>query len=157
MKIIKRKTSELIPYPNNPRKHPEEQILALMKAITEFGFDQPIVMGVDGVIIKGHGRHIAAQRLGMAFVPVVVKTVTANEARLLRVSDNEVVSGDWDYHALKQETNALFDAGMSLELTGFSMKELNDLPDEAKIAIPTALDTKVNATTHQCKHCGYVF
>lgn len=157
MKIVLRPIGSITPYDKNPRHHPEAQVEALAKAIQEFGFDQPIVVDPQGVIIKGHGRYMAALLLKLKEVPVVEKAVTENEARLLRIADNEQVSKDWDYHALKQETDELVGGGMELETIGFTVEALAELDIPEQVPPTKAPDNGVRATTHTCKHCGYHF
>lgn len=161
MKLVYLPLKDLVPYENNPRRHPEEQVVALMKAITEFGFDQPIVVTPNNVIIKGHGRFEAAKRLGLDVVPVVVKAITETEAKFLRVVDNEVVSKDWDYHALSTEADALQAQGFDLEATGFTVDALSDLLDSpgehAATETQPATYSVPPTPKRTCKHCGYKF
>lgn len=145
----------LEPYQNNARRHPERQVEALALAITEFGFDQPIVVGPDMVIIKGHGRLQAALKLGLTTVPVVVREITDNEARLLRVADNEAVSDQWDLTALQGEMAMLGDLGFNMQLTGFSMEEVETILAELPVATTTVEEVDPLVTSHQCGNCGY--
>lgn len=157
MKIEQKNVKDLIPYEKNSRKHPEEQIIALMKAITEFGFDQPIVVDTGMVIIKGHGRLEAAKRLGMKKVPVIVKAIDENEAKLMRVTDNEVVSGEWDYHALAQEVGSLEGSSMDIEATGFTLEALSSLPEAPVLKDEVVASIKLAVPKRTCTHCGYKF
>jgi len=72
--IVWKDINSLIPYVSNTKKHPDSQIDKLAGAIAEFGFDQPIVVDGDGVIIKGHGRLLASKKLQLNQVPVLVRT-----------------------------------------------------------------------------------
>ena len=158
MKIIYRDVGTIKPYEKNSRHHPPEQIEALAKAIKEFGFDQPIVIDIHGVIIKGHGRLEAAKLAGMTKVPCIIKVMPENEAKLLRVADNEVVSGAWDYHALALELETLNTSGVDLmEATGFSVGALNDLPEAVQEAVSKTSTISVVAPKRVCNHCGYKF
>ena len=114
------------PYEGNAKIHTDEQVAAIAKSIEKFGFDQPIVVDGAGVIIKGHGRHLAAQHLGMAKVPVIVRMdLTANEASASRLADNRVAVGDVDTNLLNKELEAIADADDELlDAMGFSEKEL---------------------------------
>lgn len=155
MKIAYLHPKTLIPYAKNSKEHPERQIKELMATIKEFGFDQPIVVDQDMVIIKGHGRREAALRLKLTEVPVVIREISETEAKFLRVADNEVASGDWDAHALRHEMKALSTSGFDLNLTGFEIEEremiLSDLPTKGTgdIEIPAL------KTSHQCGKCNY--
>lgn len=157
MKLTYLPIDSLVPYDKNPRRHPEEQIVALMQAIKEFGFDQPIVVTPNRVIIKGHGRLEAAKRLALTEVPVVVKAISDTDAKFLRVLDNEVVSNDWDYHALDLEVGALQDSGFDVTLTGFNLQELEDLPDTVTQSLADSREPALSVPHRTCNHCGYKF
>ena len=114
------------PYGDNAKIHEQEQVEAIAKSIKTFGFDQPIVVDGAGVIIKGHGRHLAAKHLGMEKVPVIVRMdLTANEAAASRLADNRVAVGDVDTNLLNKELEAIAEADDELlQAMGFSDKEL---------------------------------
>lgn len=117
-----RDIESITPYVNNIKKHPTEQIDKIAGAIAEFGFDQPIVVDGDGVIIKGHGRREAALRLGLKKVPVIVRTdLTPAQVKAARIADNKVAESDWDIDALKLEFDALQDLDYDQDLTGFDV------------------------------------
>src|SRR5262245_29803332 len=92
------KLDQIKPYDRNARQHPEVQIELLAKLMTKHGVDQPIVVDEDGVILKGHGRRLAAIKAGFNEFPVVVhKGLCDTEKRGLRIADNKVtLLGDWD-------------------------------------------------------------
>jgi ParB-like nuclease domain len=71
---VRRAIAELVPYTNNARTHSDTQVAQLARSIEEFGFTVPILVDTDGVVIAGHGRLLAAKRLGIAEVPVMVAT-----------------------------------------------------------------------------------
>lgn len=141
----------LVPYENNPKNHPPEQIEAIATNIKNTGFDQPIVVDQNLVIIKGHGRRLAAMHLGMAQVPVLVRNVSNADARLNRVLDNKLTSREYDLGALRDDLMHLQTVGL-LELA---------LHDEASIPIAEALPStpEINlfslATDHKCPKCQY--
>lgn len=157
MKIIYRDVNKLVPYAKNSRHHPPEQIEALAAAIKEFGFDQPIVIDINNVIIKGHGRLAAAKMAGLKEVPVIIKVMSENEAKLLRVADNEVVSDAWDYHALALEVSTLEGSGLNIEAVGFTMEEMKAMPEEVQLAASKVATINVTAPKRVCEHCGYKF
>jgi ParB-like chromosome segregation protein Spo0J len=72
---VRRAIAELVPYTNNARTHSDTQVAQLARSIEEFGFTVPILVDTDGVVIAGHGRLLAAKRLGIAEVPVMVAIV----------------------------------------------------------------------------------
>lgn len=121
--------ARLRPYKNNAKLHPPEQVEFLVRAITRYGFDVPIVVNKRGVIIKGHGRWLAAQKLNMATVPVVVKTnlSSAQEAEA-RIADNRVTEYGWDFEALRLELKTFEGTkGFDPSFTGFSLAQLGEL------------------------------
>ena len=84
-------TDKLIPYARNARTHSDAQVAQIAASIAEFGWTNPILAGSDGVIVAGHGRLAAAQKLGLASVPVVVLDhLTATQRRALVIADNRI-------------------------------------------------------------------
>ena len=129
-----RDPSSLIPYINNAKTHPAEQIAKIAASIAAFGFDQPIVIDEQGIIIKGHGRLEASLRLGLNSVPVVIRTdLTPSEVKAARLADNKTAESPWDEELLRLELGALQEHGFDLEITGFTDDELEALlqgPDQ---------------------------
>ncbi|TDQ41877.1 site-specific DNA-methyltransferase [Tepidicella xavieri] len=122
-------TAKLIPYARNARTHSEEQVVQIAASIAEFGFTNPILAGSDGVIIAGHGRLAAAQKLGLEVVPVVVLDhLTPTQRRALVIADNRIAeNAGWDDAMLRIELEALQLEGFDLDLTGFDADALADL------------------------------
>lgn len=117
---------KIIPYPNNPRTHPADQITLLAKLFVKHGVDQPIVVDEDGFILKGHGRRMAAVEAGMRSFPVVQHVgLSENDKKAMRLADNQValLSG-WDTNLLRLELTDLKAAGFDMELIGFSGVQL---------------------------------
>lgn len=112
----------LIPYDLNVKKHDKEQVSRIVQAISRFGFDQPIVVDKNGLIIKGHGRRLAAIELGMKTVPVWCRRdLSADEVRAARLADNRVAISDIDPEMLRLELGDL-----EADLSGiFDLKELD--------------------------------
>jgi DNA modification methylase len=120
-----RDPQSLIPYNSNAKTHPVEQIAKIAASIAEFGFDQPIVIDGQGIVIKGHGRREASLRLGLKIVPVVVRTdLTPSEVKAARLADNKTAESPWDEQLLHLELAGLQEQGFDLELTGFSAEEV---------------------------------
>ena len=115
MQIVEKRIDEITPYDNNPRIN-DAGVDAVAESIREFGFRQPIVTDADGVIIVGHTRYKAAQKLGLEKVPVLVADdMTDEQARAYRLADNK--TGEltaWDFEALETELDEIFDIDMSL-------------------------------------------
>lgn len=128
MKIEQWALSRIKPYDKNPRIN-AGAVDAVATSIREFGFRQPIIVDADGVIICGHTRLKAAQKLGLNEVPVHVATgLSPEQVKAYRIADNK--SGelaDWDFDLLPIELLSLEDAGFDLNLLGFSAAELSDI------------------------------
>lgn len=102
-------TAKLVPYARNARTHSEEQVAQIAASIVEFGFTNPILAGSDGVIVAGHGRLAAAQKLGLDTVPVVVLDhLTPTQRRALIIADNRIAeNAGWDDAMLRIELQSL--------------------------------------------------
>jgi len=128
MKIELRKLSDIKPYENNPRLN-DDAVDAVAASLREFGFRQPIVVDTEGVIICGHTRWKAAQKLGLEKVPVhVAKDLTAEQIKAYRIADNQTASlAEWNYDLLPIELGELQAANYDLGLLGFDQDELAKL------------------------------
>ncbi len=122
-------TEKLIPYARNSRTHNDEQIAQIVASIKEFGFTNPILIGDDDVIIAGHGRLMAAQRLGMTEVPVIrLPHLTETQRRALVIADNKIaLNAGWDEEMLHLEMEELSELDFDLNLLGFNPNELNEI------------------------------
>jgi ParB-like chromosome segregation protein Spo0J len=119
---------QIKPYPQNAKRHPDRQIELLAKQIA-YGFDQPIVVDKNLVIIKGHGRLLASQKLGLKSVPVIVRDdLTESQVKAARIADNKLAETDWDMDLLAQELESLQD-DFILDDLGFNQEELERLLD----------------------------
>jgi len=127
MKIEMVPIERVIPYARNPRVNTEKAISAVAGSLKQFGFRQPIVVDHEMVIVVGHTRLLAAQRLGMKEVPVhVAEGLTAEEIKAYRITDNKVAEfSEWDEGLLKLEMVDLQNAGYPLLETGFEMHEID--------------------------------
>lgn len=126
-------TTKLVPYAINARTHTDAQVAQIAASIAEFGFTNPILAGSDGVIVAGHGRLAAAQKLGLDVVPVVILDhLTPTQRRALVIADNRIAEkAGWDNEILSLEFDDLSELGFDLDLTGFSADEIAALmPDE---------------------------
>ena len=119
----------LLPYAANARTHPDEQIAQIAGSIAEFGFNVPCLVDERGVLIAGHGRLLAARRLGLAEVPVLrLDHLTDAQARAFRIADNRIaINAAWDEELLAAELARLKEDGADLELLGFADDELDRL------------------------------
>ncbi len=122
-------TEKLVPYARNARTHSEEQVAQIAASIVEFGFTNPILAGSDGVIVAGHGRLAAAQKLGLDSVPVVVLDhLTPTQRRALIIADNRIAeNAGWDDAMLRIELQSLQEDGFNLDITGFDADALAEI------------------------------
>ena len=122
-------TDKLVPYARNARTHSEVQVAQIAASIVEFGFTNPILAGSDGVIVAGHGRLAAAQKLGLDTVPVVVLDhLTPTQRRALIIADNRIAeNAGWDDAMLRIELQSLQEDGFNLDITGFDADALAEL------------------------------
>lgn len=114
------------PYPRNARTHPAEQITLLAALFKRHGVDQPIVVDDDGIILKGHGRHLAAIEAGLTHFPVVQRIGMSDaEKRALRIEDNQVgLMSSWDAELIRSEIAILRAEDYPISLLGFGDVEL---------------------------------
>lgn len=141
MEIIQIKTSQLIPYENNPRQN-KDAVPAVMKSIQEFGFKVPIVIDKNNVIVAGHTRVMAAQKLGMDSVPcIIADDLTDEQIRAFRLADNKTAElADWDLDLLGKELAGI--TGIDMTQFGFEVEseeigdKLETEPYSMKVNIP---------------------
>src|SRR6185437_2990404 len=143
MEVEMRPIGSIKPHENNPRVN-DAGVEAVAASIREYGFRQPIVVDEQDVIIVGHTRFKAAQKLGLAEVPVhAARGLTAAQARAYRIADNQTATlSQWDDDKLPLELLALQDVNFDLSLTGFSADELQALlapPPNAGLADPNEI------------------
>ncbi|CAB4202898.1 putative methylase [uncultured Caudovirales phage] len=124
--------TRLVPYARNSRTHSDEQISQLAASIKEWGWTTPVLVDEDGSIIAGHGRTLAAQRLKMTEVPVMVaKGWSDAKKRAYVLADNKLaMNAGWDNEMLALELGEIGDLGFDLDLTGFTADEIAALTPE---------------------------
>ncbi len=140
LKIKMTPVAQLVPYAANARTHSEQQIAQIAASITEFGFTNPILTGAANIIIAGHGRLLAAQKLGIDKVPVIVlEHLDEAQRRALVIADNKLAeNAGWDEELLRVELAALDDLDFDLDLMGFSDEELENLLGDPDLALGEA-------------------
>ena len=147
----------LVPYARNSRTHSEAQVAQIAASIREFGFTNPVLIDADGGIIAGHGRVMAARKLGLKDVPcIALGHLTAAQRKAYIIADNKLaLNAGWDEELLAVEFADLKDAGFDLELTGFAAGELVT-PDfqPGSEEDQGRLDEKAKAV---CPNCGHEF
>ena len=116
--------AEITPYKQNNRKHSELQVERISKSIKDFGFNQPLVLDQDKTVLVGHGRLLAAQRLGIDVLPcLVVKGLTEAKKRAYRILDNKLQNdSEWDFEALELELEFLEE--QNFDLTPWGLEDL---------------------------------
>ena len=134
MQIIDKKIGEIKPYEKNPRKN-DNAVDAVASSISQFGFKNPIVIDGNNVIICGHTRYKAAQKLGLEKVPcVVADDLTEEQIKAYRLADNKVSElAEWDIDLLGEELDGIFDIDMSdfgFDLTEEEEEETEIIEDE---------------------------
>lgn len=133
--ITQRKVDELIPYVRNSRTHSDEQVAQIAASIKEFGWTNPILVDGEGVIIAGHGRLMAARKLGYSEVPTIeLRDLTDAQKKAYVIADNRLaLNAGWDNEMLTLELGELAAEGYNLDLLGFDTKELDALLDRKSV------------------------
>ena len=157
LEFFYKKVSDLIPYVNNARTHSDDQVVQLASSIKEYGFIAPIVISEDGGVLAGHGRLLAAKKLGIEEVPCVVEShLTEIQKKGYILADNRLsLDAGWDDELLKIELQTLKDNDVDLALTGFDEEEINNLlgmndnvvESTTKEDDPVKIDKDVEPTT----------
>jgi DNA modification methylase len=132
LQIKYKKIGDLIPYANNSRTHSEEQVTQIASSIKEFGWTNPVLLDGENGIIAGHGRVMAAKKLGYEEVPTIeLAGLSEHQKKAYIIADNKLsLNAGWDEAILKLEIGELQDAGYDLSLTGFNDKELKQFTAE---------------------------
>lgn len=142
-------TEAIKPYQQNPRIHKSKQVEQIAKSITQFDFNNPILTDEKNVIIGGHGRLLAAQKLGLTEVPVIrLLHLSEAQKRAYRIADNKLTeNGQWDVDLLKLEFSELekLSLDFSLDLTGFDIADIDIILDDSLTDKNTKIDEKANA------------
>jgi len=152
-------TDKLVPYINNAKLHPEDQVGKIASSIKNFGFRQPLVVDKQNEVIAGHGRLQAAKKLGMEQVPCVrADDLSKAQVKALRLSDNRTAQSDWDWSLVQVELEELQGLDFDIALTGFDEGEINSILDNES-SIPDDnkdLDEDAMAETeNECPKCGF--
>ena len=133
-KIELRRVDSLKPYPGNARSHSKRQVRQIASSIQRWGFTNPVLISTDDEIIAGHGRVMAAKELGLREIPTLrLSHLSAAERRAYIIADNKLaLNAGWDSEILAIELQALVDVEFDVELTGFSLAEIDLTLDQAK-------------------------
>ena len=153
-------TDDLIPYARNSRTHSEAQVAKIAASIREFGFLNPIITDGANGIVAGHGRVLAAQKLGLESLPCIeAGHLTDAQRRAYVIADNRLaLDAGWDNELLKVELQDLDGQGFDLSITGFDIGELTALFDEPNFEPGTEDDQgKLDELAPKivtCPHCA---
>jgi hypothetical protein len=140
--------TRLRPYPGNARVHSKKQIRQIADSIQRFGFTNPVLISDDGEIIAGHGRVEAAKVLGMKSVPTLrLSHLDAAQRRAYVIADNKLaLNAGWHRELLAIELQGLIDLEFDVEVTGFSLAEIDFVLDEAQESAPDPDQPAENST-----------
>jgi hypothetical protein len=143
LEIIYRELSGLRPFERNARRHSRKQLAQLSASIEKFGFTNPVLITDDDRILAGHGRVEAAKLLGMTEVPTVrLSQMTEIDRRAYVIADNKLaLNAGWDTEVLAGEMQALIEIGFDVELTGFSLAEIDVTIAEVEQSKPSGEDS----------------
>ena len=133
----------LTPYAHNARTHSDAQIAQIAASIAEFGFTNPVLVDTNAGIIAGHGRLLAARKLGWSEIPVIVLDhLSETQKRAYVLADNKLATlAGWDEEVLRIELVELQEQDVALDLLGFSESELADLLAEEEAPAAAAEET----------------
>ena len=146
----------LTPYERNAKKHPAEQVNIIANSIKEFGFRQPIVIDKDNVVVIGHGRLLAAQKLKLSEVPCVrADDLSTAQINALRLADNKTNESEWDFSLLEAE---LEDLELVFDMTKFGFDDTGNQSYAGESAIEySPEDFADDKFKHECPKCGFRF
>lgn len=162
MQIIEKPIEEIQPYEDNPR-HNEGAVDAVAASIKEFGFKVPVILDDNGVVIAGHTRILAAQKLGLMSVPCIVASdLSPEQVKAFRLADNKVAEiATWDNAKLAEELTALAKTDIDMELFSFDLSEFSISPaaedDDFEVVVPEEPRAKVGDIYQLGRHrimCG---
>ena len=153
MEIVMRKVSELTPYEKNAKTHDAKQVENVANSIRRFGWQQPIVIDENGVVVIVHCRLMAAKKLKLKEVPVtVVSGLTEDEIKELRIADNKTNESPWDLNLLAEDIEGLDFEGFDLDFGVDNITEVEAIDLEDGQSKP-----KQDGTPVHCPKCGFVF
>src|ERR1700724_3100008 len=144
----------LKPYPRNARRHSKAQIKQIAASIERFGFSNPVLVADTGESVAGHGRVAAAKLLGIDTVPAVrLSHLSEVERRAYVIADNKLaLNAGWDREMLAIEVQGLVDLDFEIELTGFSLAEVDIVLDEARESATDSADASIEDNIPTYRH-----
>ena len=164
--IVSRRVDDLIPYIKNSRTHSDAQVAQIAASVREFGWTNPVLVDGENGIIAGHGRILAARKLGMDEVPCIeLAGLTDTQRRAYIIADNKLaLNAGWDDELLAIELHELNAADFDMALIGFDAGELSaamgldSLPDQNE---PESSSKEIDPDDYKmgcmCPKCGFEF
>ena len=172
-RVERRSVNDLLPYARNARTHSDEQVAQIAASIREWGWTTPVLVDESGGIIAGHGRVMAARKLGITEVPVMVAVGwSEQQKRAYVLADNKLaLNAGWDMEMLALELGDLAGAGFDMNLTGFSEDELaalvidktegltdpDDVPEPPAVPVSRPGDVWLLGAYFECEKCSKHF
>lgn len=162
LEVINISVDDLIPYANNSRTHDDAQVAQIATSIREFGFTNPILIDGEGGIIAGHGRLMAARKLGLDTVPcITLDNLTDTQKKAYIIADNKLaLNAGWDEELLEGELQALHADSFDMGLLGFSAQEL-ELSMGIELDAPESSSREIDTDDYnmgcKCPKCGFEF
>ncbi|MWN31001.1 MULTISPECIES: ParB/Srx family N-terminal domain-containing protein [unclassified Gilliamella] len=160
LKITYKKVSDLKKHIKNSRTHSDDQIQQIINSIIEFGWTNPILIDENDIIIAGHGRLDAAEKLNLDEAPcVVLSGLTDVQKKAYLIADNQLaLNAGWDFDILQAEIAELTLSDFDISLLGFSDSELNNMNSKTEIDYPDSFsECDETNLTHKCPRCGFEY
>jgi ParB-like chromosome segregation protein Spo0J len=144
------------PYSGNPRIHPDSQIEKLVISIQQFGFVQPLLIDGEFNLIAGHGRLIAAKKIGMAQVPsIVIDHLSEREKKALVITDNKLSElSKWDFEKLADEVSELVGLDFDVDNLGFDEQEIESLLQDEPDLLPASAPKTIHVESYDRVESG---
>ena len=162
MEIIYKKPGELKAYERNNKIHDLSNVEQIAASIKEFGFNNPVLIDENNVIVAGHGRKEAAELLEFEMIPcIVIDDLTEEQIKAFRIADNKLPENSkWDFEALEKELKELQESDFDLDIIGFDDHEVSRIFGEDNFNIDDYLSEEEKTPqekvekTFICEHCG---
>lgn len=163
MQIKQVAVEKLIPYVRNSRTHSDAQVAQIAASIKEFGWTNPILVDGTNGIIAGHGRLLAARKLGQTEVPVIeLAYMTESQKKAYVIADNQLaMNAGWDTTLLTIELDELLKDGFALDILGFNEQEIKTIMSDVNFDAGSEEDQgkldQLDPKWICCPHCGKEF
>lgn len=156
LKVVYRKVEDLIPYARNARTHSDEQVTQIASSIKEFGFNNPILLDGENGVIAGHGRLMAAKKLGLSEVPCIeLQGLTQTQKKAYILADNKIaLNSGWDYEILKVELEDLKTQDIDMDAIGFTDFDISSIDNDGFFDEIDNTKPEKEPKTIKCPNCG---